>query len=94
MLLPEAGEDRLHQDSRTALFPEAPLILAGLREAGALMSCWSGAGPSLLAVCADDAAGAVARAGEQLLDTHQVAGEVRLLDADLGGVTVSGSPAK
>jgi homoserine kinase len=94
MLLPEAGEDRLHQGPRTALFPEAPFILAGLRAAGALMSCWSGAGPSLLAVCADDTAGAVARAGEQLLDTYQVAGEVRLLDADLEGVTVSASPAK
>ena len=56
------------------------------------MSCWSGAGPTLLAVCADDAAAAVARAGERLLDAHQVPGEVRLLEADLGGVTVSAVP--
>ncbi len=93
MLLPEAGEDRLHQERRAALFPESAPILAGLRAGGALMSCWSGAGPTLLAVCASDAAAHVARAGERLLDTFQVPGEVRLLDADLGGVTVSGSPA-
>lgn len=93
MLLPEAGEDRLHQEPRSALFPESVPILAGLRAGGALMSCWSGAGPTLLAVCAADAAAGVARAGERLLDAFQVPGEVRLLDADLGGVTVSGPPA-
>jgi homoserine kinase len=94
LLLPEAGEDRLHQESRSALFPEAAPILAGLRAGGALMSCWSGAGPTLLAVCATDAAAGVARAGERLLDAFQLPGEVRLLDPDLGGVTVSGPPAK
>jgi homoserine kinase len=88
-LLPEAGDDRLHQDARTALFPEAPAILAGLRAAGALTSCWSGAGPSLLAVCQLASADEVAEAAERLLDTEGVAGEVRLLGADLGGVTVS-----
>ena len=88
-LLAEAGDDRLHQDARTALFPEAPALLAGLRAAGALTSCWSGAGPSLLAVCATDTAGAVAEAARSLLEAQGVAGEVRVLDADLGGVTVS-----
>jgi homoserine kinase len=94
LLLPEAAEDRLHQDPRTALFPEAAPILNGLRDAGALMSCWSGAGPSLLAVCIESTAGAVATAGERLLQASQVPGEVCLLSADLEGVTVSPSPAK
>jgi homoserine kinase len=89
VLLPEAGDDRLHQTARAALFPEAPAILAGLRAAGALTSCWSGAGPSLLAVCETASAGAVAGAAQRLLDGEGVAGEVRLLDADLRGVTVS-----
>jgi homoserine kinase len=93
LLLPEAGEDRLHQESRSALFPQAADILAGLRAGGALMTCWSGAGPTLLAVCAAVAAGGVVRAGERLLDDFGLPGEVRLLEADLGGVTVSGSPA-
>jgi homoserine kinase len=88
-LLPQAGDDRLHQHARTVLFPEAPAILAGLRAAGALTSCWSGAGPSLLALCEPASAATVAEAAERLLDTEGVAGEVRLLEADLGGVTVS-----
>jgi homoserine kinase len=94
LLVPAAGEDRLHQPPRSALFPEAGGILAGLTGAGALMSCWSGAGPTLLAVCAPDAAAAVARAGQQLLDRFQVPGDVRLLDADLEGVTVSAIQGK
>jgi homoserine kinase len=93
-MLQAAGDDRLHQDARTALFPEAPALLGGLRAVGALTSCWSGAGPSLLAVCARDAAGAVADAAESLLADNGVAGEVRLLEADIGGVTVSRPAAK
>jgi homoserine kinase len=93
-LVPEAGDDRLHQDARTTLFPEAPDILAGLRAAGALTSCWSGAGPSLLALCDASSADLVARAAGDLLYRHRMAGEVRLLEADLEGVTVSGPHAK
>ena len=42
-LVAGAGDDRLHQGARAALFPEAPVLLEGLRESGALTSCWSGA---------------------------------------------------
>jgi homoserine kinase len=94
LLLPAAGEDRLHQDARTSLFPDAPMIMDGLRGAGALTSCWSGAGPSLLAVCTASAASAVAEAARSSLERHGVAGEVRVLEADLGGVTVSRAAAK
>jgi homoserine kinase len=93
-LLPEAGDDRLHQDARTAFFPEAPAILAGLRAAGALTSCWSGAGPSLLGVCDSASEQAVAKAGAGLLDRLGLPGEVRVLEADLEGVTLSGASAK
>jgi homoserine kinase len=92
-LVPAATEDRLHQSQRAALFPEAPSILAGLRAAGALGSCWSGAGPTLLAITLDDRVEAVAKAGEDLLARHAVAGRVRVLDADLGGVTLLGAQA-
>jgi homoserine kinase len=88
-LLPEAGEDRLHQDARSALFPEAPGLLAGLRAAGALTSCWSGAGPTLLAVCSAADAARLEAAARRLLDDMKVAGTTRLLEADSGGVTVS-----
>jgi homoserine kinase len=93
-LVPEAGDDRLHQHARTALFPEAPAILAGLRVAGALTSCWSGAGPSLLAICPAASAEGVAEAARSLMASNGVAGAVRVLNADLGGVTVSRPAAK
>ena len=85
LLVPAAGDDRLHQDARTPLFPEAPAILAGLRAAGALMSCWSGAGPSLLAVCTEDAAAAVARGRRAAPGDHGVPGEVRAPGGRPGG---------
>jgi homoserine kinase len=88
-LVPEAGEDRLHQDARATLFPEAPALLSGLRGAGALVSCWSGAGPSLLAVCAPGSSEQVAGAAKQLLEDMRITGNAWVLEPDLGGVTVS-----
>jgi len=93
-LVAEACEDRLHQDARSALFPEAPALLAGLRCAGALASCWSGAGPSLLAMCDRDTAAQVESSARSLLEAARVEGSVLLLEADLGGITVSGAPAR
>jgi homoserine kinase len=93
-LIAGAGDDRLHQDWRHVLFPEAGAILTGLRDAGAATSCWSGAGPSLLAICAEDTARAVAGAAEGLLAAHALGGEVRTLEADLRGITASGALAK
>lgn len=92
LLLPAATEDRLHQAQRAPLFPEAPALLAGLVEAGALASCWSGAGPSLLALCETDAAPAVRAAGEELLARSGVEGRALLLAADLDGLVVTGPP--
>ncbi len=51
LLIREATEDRLHQDYRSPLFPEAPQLLARLMAAGALASCWSGAGPTVIGIC-------------------------------------------
>src|SRR3954447_11868438 len=51
VLFPEATADRLHQPQRSPLFLEATGLLDGLVAAGALASCWSGAGPSLLGIC-------------------------------------------
>jgi homoserine kinase len=89
LLVAGAGDDRLHQAPRSILFPEAPALLDGLREAGALTSFWSGAGPTLLAVCHCDAAEALAREAEGLLQSQGVPGEVRVLDADRVGITLS-----
>ena len=87
-LLAAAGDDRLHQDQRAGLFPEAPLLLAGLREAGALTSCWSGAGPSMVGICAADDADAVAGAAGALAAALGLAADVLVLDADLAGTVV------
>ena len=88
-LVPEAGDDRLHQDARSAMFPEARALLSGLRSAGALTSCWSGAGPTLLAISTAGDAEGVASAAAHLLEDMNVAGTTRILEPDLGGVTVS-----
>jgi homoserine kinase len=89
-LIPEAGDDRMHQDERASLFPESAPILAGLRRAGALTSFWSGAGPTLMAVCERGASAAVAEAARGLLDRHRVAGRVQVVEADRQGITLSG----
>lgn len=81
-----ATEDRLHQTARTPLFPESARLMAGLVEAGALASCWSGAGPTLLGFCAAAAAPRVREAGEQLLNEVGVAGRSLLLEADHTGM--------
>ena len=87
-LVPEAMDDRLHQAQRTPLFPESAALLIGLREAGARASAWSGAGPSLLAVCTLDSAAAVQRAGERMLEVNGVAGRSLLLAPDLHGLVL------
>jgi homoserine kinase len=87
-LIPEAGDDRIHQDARGRLFPEAGGIMAGLRAAGALTSCWSGAGPTLLAVCDGPTSQPVADAARSLLGRYGVPGRVLCLEADTGGVTL------
>ncbi|MCA1845392.1 MAG: homoserine kinase [Actinobacteria bacterium] len=91
-LLAAATEDRLHQPPRTVLFPEAPRLLAGLVEGGALASCWSGAGPSLLAICTQAAAPSVQEAGRRLLEDAGIAGITLIAPPDVQGLRVSGGP--
>ena len=93
LLVGAATEDRLHQGPRATLFPEAPALLAGLVRAGALASCWSGAGPSLLALCDAGSAPGVAAAGDALLAEAGVEGRVLHLTADRDGLVVTGDGA-
>nr|MDQ2754655.1 homoserine kinase [Actinomycetota bacterium] len=93
LLVAAATEDRLHQGPRSTLFPQAPAILAGLVDSGALASCWSGAGPSLLGICVEDSAKTVAQAAAVLIDAHGIPGEVLVLAPDLVGVALIPSPA-
>ena len=88
LLVKEATEDRLHQAARAPLFPQSGHLLAGLVDAGALASCWSGAGPSLLGICTVEAGPRVRGAGDELLAAAGVPGRALLLRADLEGLSV------
>ena len=88
-LVREATEDRLHQAARAPLFAEAPHLLGALVDAGALASCWSGAGPSLLALCTESSAEGVRAAGETLLASAGVEGRALLLRADTEGLVTT-----
>ncbi|MHB1598654.1 MAG: homoserine kinase [Acidimicrobiales bacterium] len=84
-----AGDDRLHQAARAPLFPEAPELLRALEEAGAVVACWSGAGPSLLGICRDrEKVPSVRDAGERALDLAGVRGRAVELVPDLCGLVV------
>jgi homoserine kinase len=81
-----AMDDRLHQPYRSSLLSFATPLLQGLRDAGALATCWSGAGSSMLAVVAHENANDVANAGRRLLGDLSVPGDVLVLDADTTGL--------
>ena len=81
-------DDRLHQPFRMGLLPFAADVLAATREAGALASCWSGAGSTMLAVVTEEVAEQTAAAARSVLQDHSEAGEVRVVDADRHGLRV------
>jgi len=88
-LVGAACDDRLHQPQRAPLFPEAPELLARLLKGGALVSCWSGAGPSLLGICVGPTAAAHVRdAGETALEAVGVPGRALVLSPDLQGLII------
>jgi homoserine kinase len=91
LLIREATEDRLHQDYRSPLFPEAPQLLSRLVAAGAMAACWSGAGPTLLGICDGADAVRVHSRAEQDMEEIGVPGRVLLLRPDLEGLVVEGS---
>ena len=73
--LAEATRDRLHQPYRAALFPAGATLLETAMQAGALGAFISGAGPSVLALCGDEAgADAVAVAFETIAQQINVPG--------------------
>jgi homoserine kinase len=86
VLIPEATEDRLHQDYRSPLFPAAPKLLAEMAAGGALAVCWSGAGPSLVGITQGTAAHTVEAAAISALQQADVPGKVMILPADMHGL--------
>jgi homoserine kinase len=86
VLRPAATEDRIHQAARTVLFPEAPTLLAALVEAGALASCWSGAGPTLIGFVTADSVEAVRAGAGAALAEAGMDGRVLSLRPDRRGL--------
>ena len=85
-LVPAATEDRIHQPARTALFPEAPVLLAALVDAGALAACWSGAGPTLIGFVTPETAEPVRAGAGAALAAAGIEGRVLSLRADRRGL--------
>jgi homoserine kinase len=89
LLRPEATDDRIHQPSRTSLFPEAPALLDGLVGAGARAASWSGAGPTIIGFVEDDGGDtldAVEAGAKAVLEFSGVPGRVMTLRADRRGL--------
>jgi homoserine kinase len=85
-LVAASTEDRVHQTQRTQLFPEAPALLDALVAAGALASCWSGAGPTLLGMVTESNAGAVQAGAEAALRQSGLPGTTAVLRPDRRGL--------
>jgi homoserine kinase len=77
-VLAEATRDRLHQPYRLSLFPAGAMLLEAALEAGALGCFTSGAGPSVLALCAD---------GQQV-DAVAAAFDATAMRLGVGGLTL------
>jgi homoserine kinase len=92
-LTPAATADRLHQEARATLFPEAPGLLDALLACGALASCWSGAGPSLLGMAAESSAEKVRAGAETALADSGLSGRVLLLRPDRQGLVYGDAAA-
>lgn len=72
VLLASAHGDEMHQDPRNRLRPEVEQLIDTARIAGALHACWSGAGPSVLALAEPETAAKVKAALEASLQAGRV----------------------
>lgn len=89
-LLPEALQDKLHQEHRAVLMPGYHALVRAALEVGAYGATLSGAGPSVLAwLLPDEKVLREARqAMEEAAAEHEVFGEARTLEVDLGGAQI------
>jgi homoserine kinase len=87
-LLSMAMEDRLHQPSRARLIPGMEAIFEAARTAGAFGAALSGAGPSLIALCAADRASAVGGQMQQAWQRLHIDSRYFVLGFDARGATV------
>jgi homoserine kinase len=88
-LLAEAMDDRLHQPARATLLPWLPALLSAAREAGAAGAALSGAGTTVLALCAPGAAHDVSRAMGAAARTRGVPGKPEVVEVGVPGARVT-----
>lgn len=88
-LLAEAMDDRLHQPARATLLPWLPSLLAAARAAGAAGAALSGAGTTVLALCAPGVAHDVADAMAKAADERSVGGRREVVDVGVPGARVA-----
>lgn len=81
-LLDLARGDELHETPRAALHPGAARLMEGAAAAGARYVCWSGAGPSVLALAHRQDAARIADAIESSMTDP---GRVMILEPDADG---------
>ncbi|MBV9582723.1 MAG: homoserine kinase [Chloroflexi bacterium] len=90
-LLAEATRDRLHQPYRLPLFPAGATLLEVAMHAGALGAFVSGAGPTVMALCASDACvSSVAQAFGATAQSEGVPGKILRLGLSTRGAHVVG----
>ena len=93
-LLGEAMDDRLHQPYREKLVPGLSAVIGAARRAGAHGAALSGAGPSVLALCAPAAAPRVARAMVAAFGRKGSRARSEILKIDTAGARVFGVSRK
>lgn len=80
--LPEALQDRIHQNQRAPLVPGFWELTGAASQAGSLATTLSGAGPTILFWCSDEStAQAVASAVTEQAKTLEMAGKAVVIDA-------------
>jgi homoserine kinase len=84
-LLGEAMNDRLHQPPRAKLMPWLDSLIAKAREAGAAGAALSGAGTTVLALCAPGRAHDVANAFREAARSSGLPGRAEVLEAGVPG---------
>lgn len=80
--------DRLHEPYRARLFPHLLPMTEAAREAGAVGSCLSGAGPSILSLVEPERAPAVTAVYECIASHLQVPGRILVLDLAPSGAVI------
>jgi homoserine kinase len=85
-ITPALFEDRIHQQYRGVLFPEADRILEQMLSAGALGACWSGAGSTMMGFVHRTQAEVVRDAIRLFVDGWSVRVEVETVPFDRVGL--------